>query len=104
MEYDEFKGIEEEVVTQETFLKNEEVEIGPDVGEFIVIRCSLSVTKKGDNQRQVVFYTKGTIRGKLCSLIVDRGSCTDVASKTLVDKLKLITTPHLKLFQVKWLT
>ena len=42
-----------------------------------------------DNQRENIFHTKCTINGKLCSLIIDRGSCNNVASSRLVSKLNL---------------
>ena len=40
-----------------------------------------------------IFHTICTINGKLCSLIVDGGSCTNVASSRLVSKLNLDTKP-----------
>ena len=42
-----------------------------------------------DTQRENIFHTKCTINGKLCSLIIDRGSCNNVASSRLVSKLNL---------------
>ena len=47
-----------------------------------------------DTQRENIFHTRYTINGKLCSLIVDGGSCTNVASSRLVSKLNLDTQPH----------
>ena len=35
------------------------------------------------------FHTRCLINDKLCSLIVDRGSCANVASTRVVDKLGL---------------
>jgi len=36
--------------------------------------------------------------------IVDGGSCTNVASKRLVEKLKLPTIPHPKPYKLQWLS
>ncbi|XP_056848893.1 uncharacterized protein LOC108820277 [Raphanus sativus] len=36
-------------------------------------------------------------------LIIDGGSCTNVASKYLVDKLGLVKTPHPRPYRLKWL-
>ncbi|XP_074290297.1 uncharacterized protein LOC141617026 [Silene latifolia] len=41
------------------------------------------------DQRQQIFRTRFTIRGRVCNLIIDGGSCINVASKTLIEKLNL---------------
>lgn len=41
--------------------------------------------------------------GKVCSLIRDGGSCTNVASQTLVSKLNLTNSPHPKPYLIQWL-
>ncbi|GJV75635.1 transposon ty3-I gag-pol polyprotein [Tanacetum coccineum] len=40
---------------------------------------------------------------KVCSMIIDGGSCTNVASQTLVTKLNLPTQPHPSPYVVQWL-
>ncbi|XP_028230455.1 uncharacterized protein LOC114410712 [Glycine soja] len=55
-----------------------------------------------DNQRENMFQTRCVINGKLCSLIVDGGSCTNVASSTLVTKLNLETKPHPRPYKLQW--
>lgn len=40
---------------------------------------------------------------KVCHLIVDSGSCTNIASVTLVEKLGLATTKHPRQYKLKWL-
>ena len=42
--------------------------------------------------------------GKICSLIIDRGSCTNVASQRLIEKLTLKTSPHLRPYKLQWLS
>lgn len=44
------------------------------------------------------------MKGKVCSLIIDGGSCTNVASTRLVSKLELETTPHPKSYKLQWLS
>jgi len=68
----------------------EEVVEGLDKGELLVVRRALSglATQKGNEQREAIFLTRCTIGGKVCSFVINRGSCTNVASKTLVEKLK----------------
>ena len=57
-----------------------------------------------DTQRENIFHTRCTINGKLCSLIVDEGSCTNVASSRLVSKLNLDTKPHPRPYRLQWLS
>jgi len=83
----------------------EEVEEGPDKAELLVIRRALSgfATQDDMKQREAIFHTRCTVEGKVCSLIIDGGSCANVASKIMVDKLKLTVTPHPKPYTIQWL-
>ena len=40
-----------------------------------------------EQQRENIFHTRCHINNKVCSMIIDGGSCTNVASTTLVEKL-----------------
>ena len=42
--------------------------------------------------------------GKICSLIIDRGNCTNVASQRLIEKLALKIFPHPKPYKLQWLS
>lgn len=72
---------------------NEEDEIvaQPDEGELLIIQRALhsTINPKADEQRENIFQTCCTINGKVCNLIIDGGSCTNVASTTLIDNLNL---------------
>jgi len=76
-----------------------------DKGELLVHRQTLSGLKgpNNDEQRETIFHTRCTIKGRVCSLIVDGGSCINVASTTLVDKLKLKTESHPHPYLIQWL-
>ena len=43
------------------------------------------------------------IADKLCSMIIDGGSCTNVVNACLVDKLGLKTTKHPRPYRLQWL-
>jgi len=43
------------------------------------------------------------IYNKVCSLIIDSGSCTNVASTELMRKLNLYTIKHLIPFKLQWM-
>ncbi|KAK9698056.1 hypothetical protein RND81_08G079700 [Saponaria officinalis] len=57
-----------------------------------------------EDQRSLIFRSRCTILGRVCNLIIDRGSCTNVASTTLVNKLKLSTQDHLNPYKLRWLS
>ena len=75
-------------------------------GDLLVIRRLLgSVVREGEeSQRENIFHTRCLIKGHTCSLIIDGGSCTNVASSRLVQKLSLDTTPHPKPYKLQWLS
>jgi hypothetical protein len=69
----------------------------PVEGESLVARRALSAQVKEDDmeqQRENIFHTRCHINNKVCSMIIDGGSCTNVASTTLVEKLNLPTLKH----------
>ena len=64
----------------------------PVEGESLVARRALSAQVKEDDMEQQWennFHTRWHINNKVCSMIIDGGSCTNVASTTLVEKLNL---------------
>ena len=76
----------------------------PETGELLVTRRALSALFDPETiQRENIFHTRCSVEQKVCSLIIDGGSFTNVASKYLVDKLGLIKTPHPWPYRLKWL-
>jgi len=57
-----------------------------------------------ESQRENIFLTRCLINDRLCSLIVDGGSCANVASTRVVDKLGLSTISHAKPYKLQWLS
>jgi len=57
----------------------------------LVIRRALSglASQDGLDQRETIFHTRYTVEGKVCSLIIDGGSCANVASQSMVDKAQV---------------
>ena len=55
-------------------------------GELMVATRALSVQAKEDDemQRDNIFHTRCHVQNKVCSVIIDGGSCTNVASTTMV--------------------
>ncbi|XP_057500364.1 uncharacterized protein LOC130784489 [Actinidia eriantha] len=83
---------------------SEEEYLAPDA-LTLVARRSLSLQMKNEDevQRENIFYTRCYVKDKVCSVIIDGGSCTNVASTTIVDKLGLPTIMHPKPYKLQWL-
>ena len=74
-------------------------------GELMVARRALSVHAKEDDemQRDNIFHTRCHVQNKVCSVIIDGGSCTNVASTTMVEKLGMPTCKHPRPYKLQWL-
>ncbi|XP_060210616.1 uncharacterized protein LOC132637560 [Lycium barbarum] len=73
---------------------------------FLVVRRNLSTISLENEehvQRENIFHARCRVKGKVCSLIVDGGSCANVASQTLVEQLKLPTLKHSRPYRLQWL-
>ncbi|XP_031387160.1 uncharacterized protein LOC116200452 [Punica granatum] len=76
-------------------------------GNALVIMQALNAQMKeeerDDVQRENIFHTRCQVKDRVCSLIIDGGSCVNVASKLLVDKLGLRTLKHHRSYNLQWL-
>nr|XP_043615856.1 uncharacterized protein LOC122587754 [Erigeron canadensis] len=67
----------------------------PDEEEFVeadVVQAMHANEASDDKaQRENIFHSRCTIKGKVCSLIIDEGSCANAASTYMVDKLDEVT-------------
>ncbi|GJX12272.1 reverse transcriptase domain-containing protein [Tanacetum coccineum] len=80
----------------------------PDRGEALVIQRVLNVvvSKSVDDNswlRNNIFRTKCTSKGKICDMIIDGGSCENVVSTYMVEKLGMKTEDHPEPYQLTWL-
>ena len=71
----------------------------------MVARRALSVQAKEDDemQRDNIFHTRCHVQNKVCSVIIDGGSYTNVASTTMVEKLGMPTSKHPRPYKLQWL-
>ncbi|KAI9194884.1 hypothetical protein LWI28_009888 [Acer negundo] len=74
-------------------------------GELLVARIALRAQAKEDDevQRDNIFHTRCHVNDNVCSMIIDGGSCTNMASTILVEKLNLTTFKHPKPYKLQWL-
>ncbi|XP_056857361.1 uncharacterized protein LOC130506687, partial [Raphanus sativus] len=96
---------QDEKLEDDQELSDEEYEEEPVQGRLLVARRTLSLQNKTVEleQRENLFYTRCMVQGKICSLIIDGGSCVNVASETMVKKLGLETQKHPKPYRLQWL-
>ncbi|XP_057789811.1 uncharacterized protein LOC131006667, partial [Salvia miltiorrhiza] len=95
-----------EVVTDDGTDDEEECEeIFAPNGQLFVARRALSVQTQPNEreQRENLFHTRCLVQDKVCSVIIDGGSCTNVASRAMVDRLGLTTEKHSKPYRLQWL-
>ncbi|XP_071727828.1 uncharacterized protein [Rutidosis leptorrhynchoides] len=69
---------------------NEEF-VDANMGEFLMIQrvMNSAETVEDKSQRENIFHSRCTVKGKVCNLIVDGGSCANAASAHMVKKLEL---------------
>ncbi|KAL4360540.1 hypothetical protein GQ457_04G019860 [Hibiscus cannabinus] len=94
---------EEEENENDAIQEEDELEHAVE-GEALIVERSLSMQPmEGDEQRENIFHTRCHIGGKVCFVIIDGGSCTNVASTLMVEKLGLATTKHPCPYKLQWL-
>ncbi|KAK8553264.1 hypothetical protein V6N13_024330 [Hibiscus sabdariffa] len=89
----------------EVLLSEDEEELEYDVhGEVLVVKRSLNTqVMEGEQQRENIFHTRCHVNGKVCFVIINGGSCTNVASSLMIEKLGLATTKHPQPYKLQWL-
>ncbi|XP_071926127.1 uncharacterized protein [Coffea arabica] len=80
----------------------EEVPTQDKVG-LVARRALATQASKDELQRDNIFYTRCHVTNKVCSLVIDPGSCTNVASALMVEKLNLPSSEHPRPYKLQWL-
>jgi hypothetical protein len=73
--------------------------------ESLIVQRVLStqIERVEQNQRHTLFQTKCVIKERSCRMIIDGGSCNNLASSDMVDKIALTTKPHPHPHHIQWL-
>jgi hypothetical protein len=71
--------------------------------ESLIVQCVLStqMERVEYNQRHTLFQTKCVNKEWSCCMIIDGGSCNNLASSDMVDKLALTTKPHPRPYHIQ---
>ncbi|XP_050255227.1 uncharacterized protein LOC126701144 [Quercus robur] len=93
---------------QEAVYDAEEAEeyVQGDDGPLLVTRraCFTPCKSEGEDWlRSNIFQTTYTMGGKVCRLVIDSGSCENVISEEVVQKLGLATEKHPNSYKLSWL-
>ncbi|XP_027096106.1 uncharacterized protein [Coffea arabica] len=80
----------------------EEVPTQDKVG-LVARRALATQPSKDEFQHDNIFYTRCHVTNKVCSLVIDPGSCTNVASALMVEKLNLPSSEHPRSYKLQWL-
>lgn len=56
-----------------------------------------------ETQRKYIFHTRCHVQDKVCSMIIDGGSCVNLASTYMVEKLNLPTLKYPQPYKLQWL-
>ncbi|KAK1679496.1 hypothetical protein QYE76_040344 [Lolium multiflorum] len=76
-----------------------------DARTIVVSQRALNVLPSASTQRCNLFQTKALVGpNKACKVIIDGGSCRNLASKELCTKLKLKYLPHPHPYYIQWLS
>ncbi|GJV22324.1 putative nucleotidyltransferase, ribonuclease H [Tanacetum coccineum] len=70
---------------------------------YVVQRTLCSLKVSDSSQRNKIFQTKCLVKEKICSIIIDKGSCKNLVSKALVKAFKFPTEPHYSPYQIGWI-
>ena len=62
----------------------------------------VQVTQVEKNWRHNLFHTNGVVEECSIRVIIDRGSCKNLASMEMVEKLSLTTRPHPHPYYIQW--
>ncbi|XP_013688944.1 uncharacterized protein LOC106392685 [Brassica napus] len=105
LENGEYESEDGENKEEEKTHSGEDYEEEPVRGRLLVDRRTLNLQTKTEEleQRENQFDTRCLVQGKVCSLIVDGGSCVNVACETMVTKLGLKIQKHPKPYRLQWL-
>jgi hypothetical protein len=73
--------------------------------ESLIMQRMLStqMERVEQNQRHTLIQTKCVIKKWSCRMIIDGGSCNNLASSDMVDKLAHTTEPHPRPYHIQWL-
>src|SRR3954463_8290873 len=71
---------------------------------LVVTRVLTTQINGNEDQRSNIFQTRAGINGKSIKVVIDGGSCHNLASTELCEKLNLTLHPHRHPYHIQWLS
>ncbi|XP_028547476.1 uncharacterized protein LOC110104104 [Dendrobium catenatum] len=100
------EGEEDEDIEEDSGEADAEAEdVRGDEGEPLVCvlqKLLIAPRRPVRTQRNALFKTKCTIKGKVCDLLVDSGCTENVISRAVVQALQLKTSPNPNPYKISW--
>ena len=85
--------------------EDDQVFCDEDSSPALVVSKVLTLQDQHDeDQRCHIFHTKAGINGRFVEVIVDGGSCHNLASEGVCSKLQLVKMKHPRPYKVQWLS
>ena len=85
--------------------EDDQVFCGEDSSPALIVSRVLTLQHQQDeDQRCHIFHTKAGISGRSIKVIIDGGSCHNLASEELCSKLQLVKMKHPHPYKVQWLS
>ena len=104
-ENDEFNQEEHTTLFLDEENDGNEDESFPQGDCFVTIQALNTQPKEDETDIQMtnIFHTTCLVKAKVCMMIIDSGSCTNLVSTYLVEKMKLKTIDHPKPYKLQWM-
>src|SRR3954471_6003921 len=71
---------------------------------LVITRVLTTQVNEIEDQRSNIFQTRAGINGKSIKVVIDGGSCHNLASTELCEKLNLTLHPHKHPYHIQWLS
>ncbi|GJZ01340.1 hypothetical protein Tco_0519301 [Tanacetum coccineum] len=80
--------------------------VSGDIGPLLMLHRAFLTHRAPENDwlRHNLFHSTCTIGGKVCTFIINVGSCKNVISEVTISKLNLPTEEHPKPYRLSWLS
>ena len=105
-EYDSASDLDEDEQDGAQLDHDEEHVTAEDADQYMSIIAhrvlSAQIVRDKTNQRHNLFHIKGVVKERSVRIIIDGGSCNNLASVDMVEKLALPTRPHSHPYYIQW--
>ena len=107
MSEEEMEALEQVAMHQQVNKEDEDDQVfcDEDSSPALVVSKVLTLQHQQDeDQRCHIFHTKAGINGRSVKVIIDGGSCHNLASEELCSKIQLVKMKHPHPYKVQWLS